>query len=346
MAVKRDRIGIVGATSLLGKELSEELADSPMAAAEIVLLDEDAGEGQLSAAGDEPAFVRTIDETSLRGLDLVFFAGSPELTRTHWEAARRSGALVVDLTRALLGEPGVPLRAPAVSEAIGDGSALPSLETVAVVPAHPLAAMLMLLSARLGAGLEQIAATVLLPASEHGRAALDELHQQTVNLLSFHSLPLEQFDAQTAFNLLPALGEDARVDLADVERQILADAQTLGGKRVPTPLLQVIEAPVFHGYGLSVLLTLRHPSTPDALKQQLRGRYVHVVVTDEEEAPSNLAIAGLKDLLIQVRGANERGQEQKQFWLWAAGDNLKVRAEGAIDCAVELRRLRPSGKVQ
>ena len=29
------------------------------------------------------------------------------------------------------------------------------------------------------------AATVLVPASEFGRAAMDELHQQTVNLLSF-----------------------------------------------------------------------------------------------------------------------------------------------------------------
>ena len=33
------------------------------------------------------------------------------------------------------------------------------------------------------------AATVLLPASEFGRAAMDELHQQTVNLLSFQTLP-------------------------------------------------------------------------------------------------------------------------------------------------------------
>ncbi len=51
------------------------------------------------------------------------------------------------------------------------------------------------------------------PASEYGRAAMDELHQQTVNLLSFQTLPREQYDAQVAFNLLPELGEAAKVKL-------------------------------------------------------------------------------------------------------------------------------------
>ena len=35
---------------------------------------------------------------------------------------------------------------------------------------------------------------------------MDELHQQTVNLLSFQSLPREQYDAQVSFNLLPVAG--------------------------------------------------------------------------------------------------------------------------------------------
>lgn len=348
MAVKQDRIGIVGATTLLGKELSEELADSPFAAAEIVLLDEDVTEGQISAAGDEPSFLQTLDAESFRGLDVVFFAGSPEQTRNHWPAARRSGALAIDLTRALLGEPGVPLRAPAVMEARSDGSSgtvpLLSLETVAVVPAHPLAAALALLQARVGADLEQIAATVLLPASEHGRAALDELHQQTVNLLSFHELPREQFDAQSAFNLLDSFGDDAKVNLRVVEGEITADLRVLDGSRTPVPLLQLLQAPVFHGYGVSVLLSLREPTTVEQLAQRLRGRYVEVAGA-EDDAPSNLAIAGRRELLLAVRGAANSGA-QRQFWLWATADNLKLRAAGAIDCAVELRRLRPSGKVQ
>ena len=36
---------------------------------------------------------------------------------------------------------------------------------------------------------------------------MDELHEQTVNLLSFQQLPKTVFDAQVAFNLLDRYGE-------------------------------------------------------------------------------------------------------------------------------------------
>jgi aspartate-semialdehyde dehydrogenase len=36
----------------------------------------------------------------------------------------------------------------------------------------------------------------------------------------------------------------------------------------------------------------------------------------------------------------------KRFWLWAASDNLRLYAQNAVECALELRRLRPQGTVQ
>ncbi len=64
------------------------------------------------------------------------------------------------------------------------------LFTPAVVPAHPAALALALLLERLqqAAPVRFAAATVLEPASEFGRAAMDELHQQTVSLLSFQGI--------------------------------------------------------------------------------------------------------------------------------------------------------------
>ena len=349
MAKALERIGIVGATSLLGKELSEELAESPLAAAEIVLLEQDVVEGQLSAAGEEISFVQALSEVSFRGLDLVFFAGTAEQTREHWQTARRSGAMVVDLTHAIGGEPGVLLRAPAVSEAMAEaslpGSAQPGLETAAVVVAHPLAAAFAMLAARLQPELRMLAATVLLPASEHERAGLDELHQQTVNLLSFSELPRVQFDAQSAFNLLPTLGQEAQASLSLQQAQIAADYHALGEPVLPSLLLQIVQAPVFHGYAASVLLDFRGPQTLAAVAERLRGRSVEVVA-EGEEPPSNLSAAGRRELMIRVSAAPSDAAQPEHLWLWLAADNLKLRAANAIDCAMELRRLRPLGKVQ
>ena len=89
------------------------------------------------------------------------------------------------------------------------------LFTPAVVPAHPAALALVLLMERLqqAAQVRTAAATILLPASEFGRAAMDELHQQTVSLLSFQNMPRAVFDTQVAYNTLASFGESATASL-------------------------------------------------------------------------------------------------------------------------------------
>lgn len=377
-ATERDRIGIVGASSLAGKELSDEVADSPLAAADVVLLDGEDAAGQLTSAGDEPAVVRQIDAASFDGLDFVFFAGSPDLTRAQWQIARRAGAGVIDQTYALEDEPDIPVRAPWVPPPTGAArERRPDLNTPAVVPAHPVALMLALTAVPLhdSFGLRSVAATVLEPASEHGRLAMDELHQQTVSLLSFQPLPREQFDAQVAFNILSALGPEARVRLGDVGRRVQKHWSILSGGALPELALQVVQAPVFHGYAVSVLVELSRPATLAEVEQALSRDHVDLIsgtqpATDvQSDPPSNLSAAGQKDVLVQVTDArpsasarhppdhtrdqipnktSDRAPDQKsdRFWLWIAADNLRLAAANAISCATELRRLRPQGKVQ
>ena len=147
----------------------------------------------------------------LSGWTLRSFAVSEDLTRKHWRQALRAGSTVLDLSGALDQETGVLVRAPW----LGSEAATVDLFTPAVVPAHPAALALALLLERLqqAAAVRFAAATVLEPASEFGRAAMDELHQQTVNLLSFQALPRAIYDAQVAYNLLSGLGEGATVSL-------------------------------------------------------------------------------------------------------------------------------------
>jgi aspartate-semialdehyde dehydrogenase len=102
--------------------------------------------------GEEAAFVQTIEEASFQRMDFVFFAGNAASTLEHWQEARRAGASIVDLTYALEGEKGVPVRAPFVADALRKKSeGQPSLETTAVMSAHPAAVMLALVAARLKA---------------------------------------------------------------------------------------------------------------------------------------------------------------------------------------------------
>ncbi len=348
------KVVLVGASSLLGKELSEEITGSALGTAEILLFDTEAVEGQITTVGDEASFIRRVDASSFEGADFVFFAGSQEQALEHWQNARRAGAMVVDLTYAVAGLPEVMIWSPWVAPLGGsltkalksDMMRRPDLQTAAVVPAHPMATMLALLATRLrsaGHAPKNLAATILQPASEFGNPGLDELHQQTVSLLSFKDLPQEVFDTQTAFNVLAELGEEGASKLSERARLIQEHYTALSNGQLAVLSLQLLQVPVFHGYTGSVFLELEEKVTRQAVEEALKGGRTEIAGGDT--APSNLLAAGRSDLLLQVAqaGADEMSS---RFWLCVAADNLKIAAANAIDCALGMRSLRPQGKVQ
>lgn len=340
------RIAIVGAASLRGKELSEALAESSFAGADFLLMDDQQALGQLESVGDEVTFIQEITPGSFERVDFTFFAGDAAITRRHWQSALRAGASIVDLTYLLEEEAGVLVRAPWVSGG-APVSAPPGLQTAAIVPAHPAALALALLLGRLQSrgAIESVSATVLEPASEYGRAAMDELHQQTVALLSFQSLPKSVYDIQVAFNAVAAAGEAAHVDLAETEARIRSHYAVLSANRLPWLSLQLIHLPVFHGHCFSVAVRFERPVTVAYVEAALSGAHVEVVPGDAD-GPSNLTSAGQEDILVRVRSGEKDGVPSRHFWLWASTDNLKLTARNAVECALELRRLRPRGAVQ
>lgn len=346
------KIAIAGASSIIARELKDALNESPLAAANFVLLDEEDAQGQLDQVGDEATFIQSLTGDAFEHADFTFFCGSQEMTRRHWITALRAGSTVIDLSGALDKEKGVVVRAPWLGRQGNDGARDVDLETPAVVPAHPAALVLALLLERLQSAVPVrfAAATVMLPASEMGRAAMDELHQQTVNLLSFQSLPQSVYDAQAAYNLLSGLGESATVSLPNVEARIRRDYDVVTGgpgNYAPALALQVIHAPVFHGHTFMIALELDQPLELITLEEALCGEHLELV-REDTDSPSNLAATGQNDVLVRLRpDAGGRDPEQiSRLWIWAASDNLRLNAQNAVQCAMDLRRLRPKGKVQ
>lgn len=339
------KIAIAGASSLLGRELKDVISESPLAAATFVLLDEDDAGGQLEQVGDEVTFIQTIGPDAFERVDFTFLCGNESMTRKHWREALRAGSTVLDMSGALDQEAGVLVRAPW----LGSESTTVDLFTPAVVPAHAAAIALGLLLERvqLAAQVRSVVATVLEPASDFGRKAMDELHQQTVNLLSFQSLPRAVYDAQVAYNLLGAMGENSTISLSAVESRIRRHYELLSAGRWPALALHVLHAPVFHGTTFSIDLELERPVEIAALEDALSGEHIDLVLEDTD-SPSNLAATGQNDVLVRMRPEPlaRNSSETVRLWLWAAVDNLRLNALNAVECALDLRRLRPQGTVQ
>jgi aspartate-semialdehyde dehydrogenase len=201
---------------------------------------------------------------------------------------------------------------------------------------------LLLLRAKKAGAVRRAVATIFQPASEHGQRGMDELHQQTVNLLSFQPLPKDVFDAQVAFNMVARYGQKSQPALDSVETRILRHFQKITGADAPQPSLLLLQAPIFHGHALAVFVEIDRPVDVQALSQVLAGDHV-TIPGAEEDSPSNVTSAGQADiqLSLKIDPAQPNG-----VWLWAAADNLRISALTAVECAESMTATRPTGKIQ
>lgn len=243
------RVAIVGAATLKGKELKELLEDRNFPALDIKLLDDEESLGQLDTVGDEATFIQSVLPENLQGADIIFFASDPSFTRKNWNQAKRAGALVVDLSYALEAEPEGTVRAPWIERELEQLEGIPAplkLDSTLAVVAHPAAVVLalLLLRAQKSGRLRQAVCSAFEPASERGRRGLDELHEQTVDLLSFQQMPTTVFDAQLTFNMLSRYGEKSTLALASVELRVMAHLEKISEGRMALPAFALAQAPI------------------------------------------------------------------------------------------------------
>ena len=337
------RVAIVGAASLKGRELKEVLSDRNFPSQDVRLLDDDESLGQLEAVGEEPTFIQSVLPEHLESVDFTFYASDESFTRRTWQMARNAGSDIIDLSYALEDEKGVLLRSPWIERERN----IPPVVDFAVTPvtiAHPAAvvlALLLLRAAKIG-HIARAIVTAFEPASEHGKRGMDELHEQTVNLLSFQQLPKGVFDSQVAFNLLDRYGERSLPSLESVESRIQRHFQKLVGDRLPVPSLMLLQAPIFHGHAFSLYIELERPAQLEELTAALSGEHVDVL-QGGEESPSNVNAAGQEQVQVFAR---RDSQSAKGFWIWAASDNLRIAALTAAESAESMIAARPRGTVQ
>lgn len=337
------RAAIVGAASLKGKEIAEMLNERSFPAVDVRLLDDDESLGQLEAMGDEISFIQSVRAEQFDKVDFTFFASDAECTRKNWKRARDAGSAIIDLSGALEDEPGASVRSLWAERERGQIPP-PELQPGPCVTAHPAAVMLalLLLRARKAGTIRRAVATVFEPASEHGQRGMDELHQQTVNLLSFQPLPKDVFDAQIAFNMVARYGSKSEPTLDSVEARILRHYRKIAGEDAPQPSLLLLQAPIFHGHALAVFVEMENAVDGPAFSKALSGDHV-TVSGEEEDSPSNVSAAGQADVLLAVKSDPA---QPNAVWLWAAADNLRIAALTAVDCAESMTATRPTGKIQ
>jgi aspartate-semialdehyde dehydrogenase len=328
------RIVIAGASSLLGAELKSLLEESRFAASDFRLLDEELAAGTLTEAGGEATVIQAVEEGSFDRATFVFFTGSPRFTLANLEAAKRSGARIMDLSGAAATSEGSTPDPVHWFSRLDTLSGTPPRQD-GVVYAIPTAAGIAVSSLAVGlmpVGLQRLVVTCLLSVSEAGRAGIEELESQTSQLLSFQNVGKPVFDTQVAFTLLDRFGPSCAQALAVARGRVRYEVKASLGGAVPPPAVQVLHAPVFYGTMFSAWAQLEKGANPQSIQDALKK--AGFAITTQEDGPSNVSVAG--ESLIQLAPPESDPAEAGGWWFWGAADNIRLPAANAVKLADKL----------
>jgi aspartate-semialdehyde dehydrogenase len=323
------RIVIAGASSLLGGELKLLLEESRFAASDFHLLDEEIAVGTLTEAGGEPAVIRPVEEDSFNRANFIFFTGSAAFTKANLDLARRSGAVIVDLSGATAAEPGAALWFSNL-DVLRPSASLSSHKIFAIPSAAAMAgATLSFVLAKFQP--EYFTMTALHPISECGRKGIEELEQQTTQLLSFQSVGSPVFDTQVGFNLLDRFGSGSSEKLSSARERLRREISAILGVSAKIPAVQLIQAPVFYGTAFTFAAKLGASASAEQLTGAAKSAGLSIPA---DAAPSNVSVAG--GSLIQLAVPEPDSGVSGLWWFWGAADNMRVPAVNALKLAEKL----------
>jgi len=331
------RIAVVGASSLIGEAVIDELRNRKIQHAELHVLDDERSIGRpVTGADDEektPApQVIPVAAFDFSRVDVAFFCGRSVLAERYAEAAA-AHAWVIDSSAAFRGRERVPLIVADVNSAAlaGVGAhgliALPGSASVALAtalaPLHRLA------------GLLRAEVATYQAVSGSGRGAMDELAGETVAMLSGKKARGRAFGRQIAFNVIPQVDALEADGVTREERRLWEETRRV----LELPQLAInataVRVPVFFGHSLAVHATFERTLTPAEAVLALQGAagisVIEVDSTAEFPTPATLATAPDKVYVGRVRADPTR---DKALNFWVVADNVrKCAAHNAVSVA-------------
>ncbi len=314
-------LAIVEATTLLGKEVRDTLVGKPGLWSEVRLLTTREDElGALSEVAGAATFVRRADADGLSGVDLVFCCGTDEEARQVLLELPESATAVVLATdlKDYAAIAGQPIVSGVNFSRAQHGRVLLSPHPAVVLLAH-------LLHPLRGLGIEEAVATVIQPASMHGDPGIDELFEQTRQIVTMtQRRPSPIFGAQLAFNLLPT---PASVQPLSAQlREVLAGD--------PPASLQLLQGGVFHSLAASVYVRFANRADAKSLRRTL-GQHSHLELAKKPGHLGPVDAAAHEKILVGA--VQEEPSTPGGFWLWAVMDNLtRGGALNAVEIAEEV----------
>jgi aspartate-semialdehyde dehydrogenase len=327
------RVGVLGATGLVGSTILDLLARRGFPASEVVPFASSRSAARTIEWGDETLEVRPLNAETIQGLDLVLSSAGGSVSAEWTPRLVEAGAVVVDNTSHWRMHDDVPLVVAEVNpEALAAHSGIvanPNCSTMQMVVAlKPLFDE---------AGIERLVISTYQAVSGTGKAAIDELMEESRAVLDGREPAAKIYPHQIAFNALAQAGSfPDGDDHTDEERKLINETRKILGDQEIKISATCVRVPVVTGHSEAVNVETREPLSAERARELLAAAPGITVIDDPAAGRYPMAVdAAGKDGVFVGRIRRDAGNE-RALDLWVVADNLR---KGAATNAVELAEL-------
>ena len=329
--MKQYKIGILGATGAVGREMMKVLEERKFPISELRLLAGSSAGKKLSFAGKEITVMQASD-SAFEGLDIVLGAAENDIAKRFAPAIVKAGAVFVDNSSAFRLDKDVPL---VVSE-INPEDVAKHKGIIANPNCTTIISLVALNALNKESQIESIVASSYQAVSGAGAQGISELSDETAAIAEGREIKPHVFPYQIAYNVIPQIGSEAFMGYTSEEMKL----QNEGRKILHSPELKVsctcVRVPVFRSHSVSLLIRTRDKISVERAKEiiasaagcRLRddianGVYPMPLDTSDQDL---VFVGRIREDLTNERGLN----------LWCCGDQLR---KGAATNAVQIAEI-------
>ncbi len=317
-------VAILGATGAVGQETLEILEERQFPLASLRLFASKRSVGEIMACqGKEWTVEELTDSSSFEGVDLAFISATDAISKDYGQRLGAAGIAVIDDSAVFRMDEQVPLVVPEVNAA-----ALRDMPRgIVSIPNCTTTPLVMALKPLHDAvGVKRVVVTTFQSVSGTGSAAMDELMDQTKDLLAFRDITTKVYPYQIAFNLLPHIGSFNEGGDCSEEIKIAKETRKILGAPHLRVTATTVRVPVLRCHSEAINIELERPFNANEARAALAAMPGVLVYDDPAKKlyPMPLDATGKDEVYIgRVR---EDESISNGLNLWVVSDNLRKGA--------------------
>ena len=332
------RVAVAGATGAVGREMLQTLAERNFPADKVIALASSRSAGrEVSYGEDDVLTIGSLDKFDFADADIALFSAGGDTAKEVAPKAGAAGCIVIDNSSAFRMDDDVPLIVPEVNADTVE-RALPANGGRNII-ANPNCSTAQLVVALKPLhdkfGVRRVVVSTYQATSGAGKAAMDELFNQTRGIYVNDPVQPELFTKQIAFNAIPHI--DKFLDDGFTKEEWKMTAET---KKILDPAIELVahcvRIPVFIGHSEAVFIETEKPMTEKAVRNLLRESD-GITVIDHRADEGNVTPheAAGEDAVFISRIRKDPTIENGMVF-WCVSDNLR---KGAALNSVQIAEL-------